>query len=121
MKPPPCHLVAAITAIAGGLVMVRQVAGEVLSARHGAFPGIAAQSVCMLIAIVTWTLLFAGALCLLLRIPKSWHVAARASAMLAIACVLLSAGSLVLLVPYFALHTLCIPARLCEFSLFAEQ
>jgi hypothetical protein len=40
--------------------------------------------------------------------------------MLAVSCVLLTAGALALLVPFFILNALCVTAKICEVSLFAE-
>jgi glucose-6-phosphate-specific signal transduction histidine kinase len=40
--------------------------------------------------------------------------------MLAVSCVLLTAGALALLVPFFILNAICVTAKLCEVSLFAE-
>ena len=73
------------------------------------------------IAYLTWALLCALGLHVLLRIPRSWHLVVRAASFLGIAIVLLSIGQASLLVPLNLLHFACVTAHLCQVSALADD
>lgn len=74
------------------------------------------------IAFLTWAgVCTVGLRVLLLRIPRSWHVGARAASFVAVAIVLLSVGQASLLAPLSALHFSCVTAHLCQVSALADD
>jgi len=117
---PGLFVPTAATSVAAAAVLEWPVARHVFLAPGREFPGLSAEALCLFIALCTWALLFAVAFLVILRIPKSWHIAARAAAVLVVASALLTVGQMALVVSSYLLNFLCVAAKVCEASLFAE-